>query len=171
MNSRIYEGSDVFKADQLSRMLEIKVPPFVKGRISPQVQGGVTIEYDEDWTPLNCRVLRERELIWNLGGIMLPAPCATTWWVPYNLEAIMRYGHSVNTDIPEDPNEAEFPQSPGLIESSFGSSQGQILKCWPPHCGLEVIPADHLRRQACRRHGQDQPLAMHPRSALTLQPS
>jgi hypothetical protein len=24
----------------------------------------------------------------------------------------MRYGHSVNTDIPEDPNEAEFPPTP-----------------------------------------------------------
>jgi hypothetical protein len=24
----------------------------------------------------------------------------------------MRYGHSVNTDIPEDPNEAEFPDEP-----------------------------------------------------------
>jgi hypothetical protein len=67
----VYDGSDTLKADQLSRMLEIKVPPFVKGRISPQVQGGVIIEYDEEWTPLNRRVLREHELIRNVEGTMI----------------------------------------------------------------------------------------------------
>jgi hypothetical protein len=36
----------------------------------------------------------------------------STWWLPYDLKAIMRYGHSVNTIIPEDPDEAEFPPLP-----------------------------------------------------------
>jgi hypothetical protein len=35
-----------------------------------------------------------------------------SWWIPIDREAIMRFGHSVNTSIPEDPNEAEFPPEP-----------------------------------------------------------
>jgi hypothetical protein len=37
---------------------------------------------------------------------------STTWWLPYDFEAIVRYGHAVNSSIPEDPNEAEFPPTP-----------------------------------------------------------
>jgi hypothetical protein len=36
-----------------------------------------------------------------------------SWWEPIDREAIMRFGHSVNFAIPEDPNEAIFPQLPG----------------------------------------------------------
>jgi hypothetical protein len=36
----------------------------------------------------------------------------STWWLLYDLNAIMRFGHAVNTVIPEDPNEAEFPPLP-----------------------------------------------------------
>jgi hypothetical protein len=45
-------------------------------------------------------------------GTILEAPIVSTWWFPYDLNAIMRYGHAANTDIPEDPNEAEFPPLP-----------------------------------------------------------
>jgi hypothetical protein len=30
-------------------------------------------------------------------------------WVPYDFNLIMRRGHAVNSSIPEDPAEAEFP--------------------------------------------------------------
>jgi hypothetical protein len=51
-------------------------------------------------------------LSWNLAGTILRAPQTSTWWLPYNREAIMRYGHSVNSSIPADPNEPEFPDEP-----------------------------------------------------------
>jgi hypothetical protein len=33
-------------------------------------------------------------------------------WIPYDLNEIMRWGHSINTDIPEWGDEAEFPRLP-----------------------------------------------------------
>jgi hypothetical protein len=51
-------------------------------------------------------------LIWNLEGTILRSPQASTWWLPYNKEAMMRYGHAVNSSIPENPEEAEFPDEP-----------------------------------------------------------
>jgi hypothetical protein len=62
--------------------------------------------------PLGLRILKQLLLAWNLDGRILKAPQTTTWWIPYDLEAIMRYGNSVNSDIPADPNEAEFPPTP-----------------------------------------------------------
>jgi hypothetical protein len=63
-------------------------------------------------TLLGLKILKIHQLVWNLNGTLVNAPELATWWIPYNYEAIMRYGHLVNADIPEDPNEAEFPPSP-----------------------------------------------------------
>jgi hypothetical protein len=76
------------------------------------VSGGFIAEHDEEWVPLGLKVLKEHARIWNVDGIMLNAPSMTTWLVPYDYEAIMRYGHAVNSAIPEDTNEAEFPSEP-----------------------------------------------------------
>jgi hypothetical protein len=108
-NARIYDGSDIFKAEQLCRIFDVKTPPFEQCRITPLSGVGATIEQDEDWVPLGLRLVREHALSWNLNGTILNAPMPTAWWIPYYYKAIMRYGHSVNSSIPEDPNEAEFP--------------------------------------------------------------
>jgi hypothetical protein len=113
---RIFEGFSGFEADQISRILGIKMPPLSQCRSSPCRNLGPVIQYDAGVAPLGLRILREHALVWNLGGRILRAPQVTTWWLPYNLEAIMRYGHSVNTEIPEDPNEAEFPPIPWANE-------------------------------------------------------
>jgi hypothetical protein len=57
-------------------------------------------------------MLKEHALAWDIEGRILEAPAITTWWLPYELNAIMHYGHSVNSSIPEDPGEAEFPPTP-----------------------------------------------------------
>jgi hypothetical protein len=62
--------------------------------------------------PLGLKIVKEHQFAWNIEGRILESPMITTWWFPYDRQAIMRYGHSVNTDIPEDANEAEFPQEP-----------------------------------------------------------
>jgi hypothetical protein len=80
--------------------------------VSPWPDGGAFIENDDKWIPLGPQVLREHALSWVLEGTTIHAPQATTWWVPYDREAIMRYGQAVNTAIPEDANEAEFPDEP-----------------------------------------------------------
>jgi hypothetical protein len=62
--------------------------------------------------PLGLRILKKHLLSWNLEGRILTDPTATTWWVPYDYHAIMVFGHSINSDIPADSNEAEFPPEP-----------------------------------------------------------
>jgi hypothetical protein len=94
--------------DQLCRIFGVKVPPFELCQVS-QANGKMTVEQDDEWYQMSWNILREHALAWNLNGRMISAPTVTTWWIPYDLEAIMRYGHAVNSDIPEDPNEAEFP--------------------------------------------------------------
>jgi hypothetical protein len=104
-------GSDIFKAEQLSRTFEVKVPPFEQCQIT-QENGGWTIAQDEDWPQLTLRMAREHALVWNLNGTFMSAPEVATCWIPYDYEAIMRYGHAVNSSIPEDPIEEQFPPAP-----------------------------------------------------------
>jgi hypothetical protein len=107
-NATIYEGSETFKADQIGRLLVIKVPPFAQAKIEARANH-VTLSFECEWITLGLRVLREHDLAFQLRGSLIEAPTITSWWYPYNYEAIMRYGHSLNSDIPGDPNEVEFP--------------------------------------------------------------
>jgi hypothetical protein len=108
----IFTGSLTFEADQIGRLFDIKVPPFPKCQIAPHHRDGSVIRYDDDLVPLGLKILKTHLLSWNLEGAILKAPQVTTWWIPYDFGAIMRYGHSVNSAIPEDVNEAEFPPTP-----------------------------------------------------------
>jgi hypothetical protein len=109
---QIFPGSDVFQADQMGRILNIQFPPVSQGRIVPRVQGGSIFESDGEVQPLNLRLLREHVFIWNIEGRMLEAPLPKSCWPPYDLNEIMRFGHSINSAIPDDANEAEFPPTP-----------------------------------------------------------
>jgi hypothetical protein len=111
-NANILEGSPTFVADQLSRKLGVKTPPLSLCQQSPRTGHGPKISFNGGAPQLSHRLLREHRLAWNLAGNILSAPEASAWWLPYNKEAIMRYGHSVNSSIPADPNEAEFPDEP-----------------------------------------------------------
>jgi hypothetical protein len=109
---RIYPGQAQFEAEQITRTLDIKMPPLAKCRVTQRKNHGPDIEYDEELVPLGLKIMKTHRLAWNYQGTILRAPEATTWWIPYDLDAIMLYGHVVNTVIPEDPDEAEFPPTP-----------------------------------------------------------
>jgi hypothetical protein len=47
-----------------------------------------------------------------MNGKIFTAPELSAWWLPYDRNAIMRYGNTVNSSIPTDPDEAEFPEEP-----------------------------------------------------------
>jgi hypothetical protein len=110
-NVTIYDGTDTFKADQISRLLVIKTPPFVQARIETALNQA-TLRFEGEWIPLGLRVLREHDLAFELEGITIESPTITSWWYPYDFEAIMRYGNSLNSSIPPDSNKAEFPPEP-----------------------------------------------------------
>jgi hypothetical protein len=90
---RVFEGTPHFEADQIGRLLDFKIPPFDKWRSTPRRGLGPRINFDDEVVPLNLRILRQHLLARNLEGRILRAPQVTTWWVPYHLDAIMRYGH------------------------------------------------------------------------------
>jgi hypothetical protein len=114
-SARVYEGSPNFVTEQLSRNLSLKLPPLTLCQQIPS-RHHMDINYGgEVWTgtpQLSQRLLKIHLLSWNLAGTILRSPQASTWWLPYNKEAIMRYGHSVNSSIPDNPDEAEFPDEP-----------------------------------------------------------
>jgi hypothetical protein len=109
--ANIDDGSDASKADQMGRILDVKVPPFEKRQVGIKDSRATTRE-QEEWIPLGLRVSMEHDLAFQMEGRPIEAPSVTSWWLPYNLEAVMRYGNSVNSDIPLDPDEAEFPPLP-----------------------------------------------------------
>jgi hypothetical protein len=111
-NAKVFDGPDQFKAEQISRILDVKMPPITQCHVSRVNGGPVYIPYGGEVVPLGLRILREHLLSWNLEGRILTAPNVTTWWIPYDYHAIMALGHSINTGIPEDSNEAEFPPEP-----------------------------------------------------------
>jgi hypothetical protein len=81
--------------------------------------------------------LKEHLLAWNVEGRILSAPLISTWWLPYDLNAIMRFGHTANTDIPEDPDEAEFPPLPWEERVVI-----RVKSQAPPAQPLAPLPAD-----------------------------
>jgi hypothetical protein len=111
-DSGIFLGSDLFKAEQIGRLLDVKIPPFVQCNTTHRAGGGAILQFDGDVVPLGLKMLKEHQLAWNVEGRILEAPVITTWWLPYDLDAIMRFGHTVDTSIPEDSREAEFPPTP-----------------------------------------------------------
>jgi hypothetical protein len=115
-NAQILEGSPHFVADQLSRVLELKTPPLTLCQQRLRQRHGPEIQFDGEVPTLNHRLLKEHRLVWNLEGTLVRAPQVSTWWVPYNRLAIMKYGNSVNCAIPADPNEAEFPDEPWPLD-------------------------------------------------------
>jgi hypothetical protein len=87
----VFPGPDQFKADQIGRILDVKIPPIPQCQITPRGHGGAIIQFDGDVTPLGLKILREHLLAWNLEGRILEAPMVSTWWIPYDHAAIMRF--------------------------------------------------------------------------------
>jgi hypothetical protein len=107
-NANIYDGSNMFKADQMGRMLDVKIPPFEKCQVEIRNDRAI-IRQPGDLIPRGLRSLKEHVFAFQYEGQTIEASGVTSWWVPYDLGAIMRNGDSLNTDIPADINEAEFP--------------------------------------------------------------
>jgi hypothetical protein len=81
-------------------------------QVTPREKGGAILTFDGEVRPLGLRLLKEHLFTWNVEGSMLNAPTAKSCRLPYHFNEIMRFGHSVNTDIPEWGDEAEFPPTP-----------------------------------------------------------
>jgi hypothetical protein len=111
-NAHIFDGSDQFRAEQMSRILDIKMPPIVHCQTNRVADGVVNVRYGGEVAPLGLRILSEHSFSWNLEGRILKAPQISIWWVPYNRKAIMSLGHTVNSDIPDYEDQAEFPPEP-----------------------------------------------------------
>jgi hypothetical protein len=107
-NVTIHAGSDEFKADQISRLLVIKTPPFWQARVENE-PNHVTLRFEGEWILLALRILHDHDFAFQLGGRLIEARTITSWWYPYDFEAIMKYGNSLDSAIPPDPNGAEFP--------------------------------------------------------------
>jgi hypothetical protein len=113
------------------------MPPIAKCRLTQRRNLGPNIECDSELVPLGLRIMREHRLAWNYEGRILSAPEITTRWIAYDLNAIMRYGHSVNSTIPEDPNEAEFPPLPWGDDVTIRIKSHTI-----PQTSTAPLPAD-----------------------------
>jgi hypothetical protein len=111
-DSQIFPGSEVFQADQMGRILNVKFPPVSQCRITPRAHGGSIFEFDGEVPPLNCRLLKEHIFTWNIEGRLLEAPVPKSCWLPYDLNEIMRFCHSINSAIPESADKAKFPPIP-----------------------------------------------------------
>jgi hypothetical protein len=111
-NASIYEGSSHFRAEQLSRRLGVKIPPLKICKVTLRQRLGPVIEYDGEVRQLSHKLLKTHLFSWNLNGTIFTSPEVNAWWLPYDRNAIMRFGNSVNCVIPHDPNLAEFPEEP-----------------------------------------------------------
>jgi hypothetical protein len=70
-NASVFTGPDQFKAEQISRILDVKMPPIAQCHISRVNDGPIIIQYGEETVPLGLRILREHLFSWNLEGRIL----------------------------------------------------------------------------------------------------
>jgi hypothetical protein len=108
-DARIIDGPAHFRAEQLGRALDIKIPPFGACQVTREDGGPVIIQYHEEAQRLGLRILNEHVLGWNLEGQILWDPNVSTWWLPYDFRAIARYGHTINSGITDDMNQRRNP--------------------------------------------------------------
>jgi hypothetical protein len=76
--SCVFPGPDSFKADQISRILNVKVPPIEQCHVTPRGNGGAIIQFDGEAVPLEMRILRQHLMAWNLEGRILEGPIVST---------------------------------------------------------------------------------------------
>jgi hypothetical protein len=106
--TRIFDGTDEFKAYQLSNILKRKIPTFERARI--EQKGRLwEITFDEDPEPLESQVLKKHQLCFRFSDEVITELDFSEWWIPYEKGAILKYGHRINPRIPENEEEAEFP--------------------------------------------------------------
>jgi hypothetical protein len=145
-NVDVFPGTTQYEADQISRLLDIKMPPLIQARKSKLSHVGFKLEYDFDCVPLALHLMAEHIFSWNLEGTILRDIAPMLCWLPYDLNLIMQRGHSVNTAIPEDCAMADFPDLPWgdevtiMIKSASASSAPQNQRL------LEVRLVPHHRR-------------------------
>jgi hypothetical protein len=77
-DATIYEGSETFKADQIGRLLVIKVPAFVQARTETTTKH-VTLSFEGEWIPLGLRFLREHDFAFQLCGSLIESPTITSY--------------------------------------------------------------------------------------------
>jgi ribonuclease HI len=111
-NLSIIDGSHTFNAEQISRILDLKCPPIPQCHISREDGGPVIIEYREEVQRLGLKILNEHTFSWNIEGRTISDQNVTMWWMPYDFGAIMALGHAIDDSIPEDTNQAIFPDFP-----------------------------------------------------------
>jgi hypothetical protein len=87
MNAGIFDGSDEFKALQLSNMTGWKIPPFAQAEIS-QRGTHVTLRFDQEPVLLGSRILKEHAMMLQLPNALIRAPTVTSWWHAYDLGEI-----------------------------------------------------------------------------------
>jgi hypothetical protein len=119
------------------KLLDVKVPPIGMCQATPREKGGAILTFDGEVPPLGLRLLKEHLFTWNLEGRILDAPMPKSCWFPYDFNEIMRFRHSVNRDIPEWGDEAEFPPTP-WGDRVVIRVKSQI----PPVHPLAPLPAD-----------------------------
>jgi hypothetical protein len=73
-NANIFGGPDQFKAEQIWRILDIKMPPIVQCHVSRVNDGPVNIQYGGEVAPPGLKILREHLFAWNCEGRILTAP-------------------------------------------------------------------------------------------------
>jgi hypothetical protein len=112
VNAGPFDGPDEFKDLQLSNTTGWKIPPFERCQITQKGQR-LTIKTDQEPTLIGSKILKEHEFAFQLQSTRIQAPATTIWWYPYDLNEIMRYGHCLNSSMPESVGEAEFRAEPG----------------------------------------------------------
>jgi hypothetical protein len=92
-------------------MLGIKTPPFAQSQIDKKAQRFI-IRHDQEFVQLEFRVIKEHVAAFQWQGALIQSPSLTGWWVLYDREEIVRYGHRLNINISPSAAEAEFIPEP-----------------------------------------------------------
>jgi hypothetical protein len=136
-DTHIFPGEDSFKADQISRILDVKVPPIPMCQTAQRERSGAIFTFDGEVPPLGLKLMKEHIFTWDIEGTLIQAPLPMSCWLPYDFNAIMRFGHTVNSDIPEWGDEAEFPPAPWGVRVTI-----RVKSQAPPAQPLAPLPAD-----------------------------
>jgi hypothetical protein len=95
----------------LSYQLGVKIPAWRKAAFVDRNRG-FALKFNEELFPLNNQFLRTHRFSFQLPNALVVDPYLMDCFLPYNRGEIMARGHSLNSAIPNQESEAEFPPEP-----------------------------------------------------------
>jgi hypothetical protein len=156
LNAFLFDGSSDFLGLQLSQIMDVKMPPLDQCQVTEN-GNRMIVRCEQEPARLEARVIKDHALSFILNGHTIQDSVVSSWWLPYDKEEVMRYGHRLSSDIPHSAADAEFPPEPWPNRVTVRLKSAAPRPVSAPATPVEDNPSHSPLPELVAEPNQDQP--------------